>query len=60
MRCSISPGYVGSRLHASGVACDDLALCTYADEARFYSYRRMTHRGEADYGRHVNAIVLAG
>jgi len=22
-------------------------------------YRRMIHRNEADYGRHVNAIVLA-
>jgi copper oxidase (laccase) domain-containing protein len=37
---------------------DDLGACTYADAERFYSYRRMTHRGEADYGRHVNAIVL--
>jgi hypothetical protein len=37
---------------------DDLSACTYADAERFYSYRRMTHRGEADYGRHVNAIVL--
>ncbi len=25
---------------------ENLALDTYADEARFYSYRRMTHRGE--------------
>jgi polyphenol oxidase len=33
-------------------------LCTYAD-ARFYSYRRATHRGEPDYGRHINAIALA-
>ena len=27
---------------------------------RFYSYRRSVHRGEADYGRHINAIALAG
>ena len=39
---------------------DDLALCTYGDPARFYSYRRTTHRGEPDYGRHVNAIALDG
>ena len=26
---------------------------------RFFSYRRATHRGEPDYGRHVNAIALA-
>jgi polyphenol oxidase len=52
-------GYVAARLAASGVAVvDDLGACTYADADRFFSYRRMTHRGEADYGRHVNAIVL--
>jgi YfiH family protein len=53
-------GYVAARLAAAGVAVvDDLGACTYADAERFYSYRRMTHRGEADYGRHVNAIVLS-
>ena len=36
----------------------DLGLDTYADEARFFSYRRKTHRGEADYGRLVSAIAL--
>ena len=34
-------------------------LCTYADEARFFSYRRATHRGEADYGRLLSAVALA-
>jgi YfiH family protein len=52
------PGYIGSRFARAGVAFEDLALCTYADPARFYSYRRTTHRGEADYGRHINSIVL--
>jgi len=52
-------GYVASRLAAAGIgAIEDLGACTYADPGRFYSYRRMTHRGEADYGRHINAIVL--
>ena len=52
-------GYVVVRLRKAGIArIDDLDLCTYADPARFYSYRRTTHRGEADYGRHVNAIAL--
>ena len=52
-------GYVAARLAAAGIATvEDLGACTYADPDRFYSYRRMTHRGEADYGRHVNAIVL--
>jgi YfiH family protein len=51
-------GYIAARLRQSGIMCDDLELCTYTDESRFYSYRRMTHRGESDYGRHINAIVL--
>jgi YfiH family protein len=51
-------GYVAARLAAAGVArVEDLALCTYGD-ARFYSYRRATHRAEPDYGRHINAIAL--
>jgi YfiH family protein len=52
-------GYVATRLERAGVGqIDDLGLCTYADPARFYSYRRTSHRAEPDYGRHVNAIVL--
>ena len=39
---------------------EDVDACTYANEEKFFSYRRMTHRGEADYGRHVNAVVLEG
>jgi polyphenol oxidase len=39
---------------------EDLGLCTYADAARFFSYRRTTHRAEADYGRHISAIALTG
>jgi polyphenol oxidase len=53
------PGYITRRLEKAGVAAvDDCGLCTYADEARFYSYRRMTHRGETDYGRLLAAIRL--
>jgi YfiH family protein len=52
-------GYVAARLKRAGIGhVEDLGLCTYADPARFFSYRRTTHRGEADYGRHVNAIAL--
>jgi polyphenol oxidase len=52
-------GYVAARLAAAGIGVvEDLGACTYADPDRFYSYRRMTHRGEADYGRHINGIVL--
>lgn len=32
--------------------------CTYSDEGRFYSYRRTTHRKEADYGRLISVIRL--
>lgn len=31
---------------------------TYTDEARFYSFRRATHRQEAVYGRQLSAIVI--
>jgi polyphenol oxidase len=52
-------GYIAARLRAAGItAIEDVGLCTYADAARFYSYRRATHRGEPDYARHVNAIAL--
>lgn len=32
--------------------------CTYCDPDRFYSYRRTTHNGEADYGRLISVIRL--
>lgn len=54
------PAYIVHRLRGAGVIASDLGLCTYSDEARFFSYRRTTHRGEADFGRHLAAIVLAG
>ena len=39
--------------------CTNLeVLCRYCDPERFYSYRRSTHRGEADYGRQLSAIAL--
>ena len=54
-------GYVVSRLRRAEIAeIEDLGLCTYADPAQFYSYRRATHRAEPDYGRHINAIALTG
>jgi YfiH family protein len=54
------PGYIVARLKRAGVAqVENVALCTYADAGRFYSYRRATHRGEPDYGRHISAIALA-
>lgn len=53
-------GFVVARLEAAGVGeVDDLGLDTYADEARFFSFRRATHRAEPDYGRLIAAITLA-
>jgi YfiH family protein len=52
-------GYLVHRLLAAGVPeVEALRLDTYADPGRFYSYRRSTHRGEADYGRQLSAIAL--
>jgi hypothetical protein len=52
--------YIASRIQRAGVVnFEDLGLCTYAEPERFFSYRRMTLLGEADYGRHINAIALA-
>ncbi|MDT2021715.1 peptidoglycan editing factor PgeF [Methylocella sp. CPCC 101449] len=53
------PAFIGAQLDKAHVgAFENLALDTYADEERFYSYRRTTHRGENDYGRLIAAIAL--
>ena len=51
-------GYCLSGLRAAGVAARWTGQCTYADQARFFSYRRTTHRGELDYGRQMSAIMI--
>ena len=51
------PAYIVARLERAGVAASWTGHDTYADEARFFSYRRTTHRGEPDYGRQLSAIV---
>ncbi|WNO54738.1 peptidoglycan editing factor PgeF [Stakelama saccharophila] len=51
--------YVAHRLAAAGVRqVEALGLDTYADPDRFFSYRRSTHRSEADYGRQISIIGL--
>jgi YfiH family protein len=53
------PGFVRARLDDLELASiEDTALCTYADEQRFFSYRRTVHRGEPDYGRQLSAICI--
>jgi YfiH family protein len=53
------PGFALGRLRAAGVAeAEWLGACTYSDQGRFFSFRRATHAGEADYGRLIAAIAL--
>ncbi|MGE5562373.1 MAG: peptidoglycan editing factor PgeF [Bacillota bacterium] len=53
--------YVVHRLIAAGIGeVEALNLDTYSDPDRFFSFRRSTHRGEADYGRQLSAIAIAG
>ena len=53
------PGYGLLRLRRAGVGQAEWTRhCTYADPARFFSYRRSVHAKEADYGRLLAAIVL--
>ena len=45
------------RLRSAGVGhAEWTGHCTYSDADRFFSYRRATHLGEADYGRLIAAI----
>lgn len=54
-------GYVAKRLVDDGVGhVESLGRDTYTDPERFYSFRRATHRGEANYGRQASLIGLAG
>lgn len=53
-------GYVAARLESAGIGeVELLGLDTYPDAERFYSFRRATHRGEANYGRQISLIGLA-
>lgn len=53
------PAYLAARLQAEGAGeVVNLAVCTFSDEARFFSYRRATHRRERSYGRQISAIAI--
>ena len=53
------PGYGLARLRAAGVERSEWTRhCTFSDPELFYSYRRATREGEADYGRLISAIRL--
>jgi polyphenol oxidase len=53
------PGLGLNRLRRAGVArAEWTGHCTYREPERFYSFRRTTHAGEADYGRLISTIRL--
>lgn len=53
------PGYGLHRLRQAGVGHAEWTRhCTYHDAERFFSFRRTTHSGEADYGRLISVIRL--
>ena len=52
-------GYVENRLKMAGITqIELLKRDTYADAAKFYSYRRATHLREVSYGRQISVIGL--
>lgn len=52
-------GFVLSSLAAAGLTrIEALGEDTYSQPERFFSYRRATHKGEADYGRQISLIAL--
>jgi YfiH family protein len=53
------PGFIFNKLSVLGLSVvQSVSEDTYADETKFYSYRRATHAKEADYGRCLSAIIL--
>lgn len=53
------PSFGLHRLRQAGVGHAEWTRhCTYGDAERFFSYRRATHAGEADYGRLIAVIRL--
>lgn len=54
------PGFVADRLEAAAIdQAWNCGIDTYRSPDHF-SFRRTTHRHEADYGRQLSAIMLAG
>jgi hypothetical protein len=52
-------GLVALRLAEAGVRkVIAMGIDTYPDASRWFSYRRTTHHGEADYGRQLSLIAL--
>ncbi|MBL4872146.1 MAG: peptidoglycan editing factor PgeF [Rhodobacteraceae bacterium] len=53
------PSFVLHRLREAGIkSAAWVGECTYSTPKKYYSYRRTTHAGEADYGRLISVIRL--
>lgn len=53
-------GYVEHRLKRAGIgAISRLSQDTYSQDDRFFSFRRATHLGQANYGRQISLIGLS-
>jgi polyphenol oxidase len=53
------PGFCVDRLKQEDVGqISNLGLCTYGNESLFFSFRRSTHKLDADYGRQISAILI--
>jgi len=53
-------GYLARRLSARSLGGVAVAgIDTYPDDSGYFSYRRSSHRGEAQYGRALSVIALA-
>lgn len=54
------PAFVLDQLAGLGLASvENCVSCTYTHSNRYFSFRRATHLGEADYGRQISAILVA-
>ena len=52
------PSFCLSALRGADIkSADWVGACTYADEERYFSFRRTTHRAEPDYGRLISVIA---
>lgn len=53
------PAFIVARLEDLAIGgIENLDLCTCTLEDDYFSYRRATHRKEADYGRNISVIML--
>ena len=53
------PAYIVNQLNHAGIGTvSNIDQCTYSHPETFYSYRRMLHNNEQDYGRLMSAIAI--